>query len=456
MRLSEDFLWGVSSSAHQVEGDNTLNQWSEWERAGRVRDGSTSGPACRFWDDPTRDLELMQHLGLNAARVSIEWSRLEPQEGRWDASALGRYYRLLADMRQRGIRPFVTLHHFTHPKWFEERGGFLAPDVVDVFSRYVYRTVEVLRHVCSDWVTINEPNVFCAFGYLLGEFPPGRKGDLSTTLQCLTRMARCHAAAYRIIHSFQNDAKVGWAQNYVVFEPGTSRARDRFLANIFDSLFNQTFFDLVRTGKLRSPWHRLCETASEAQDKYDFVGLNVYSRLYVTADRSAHETLFARVSVPDHVPQGDPAAEYPYGECYPGAIAKAVEVASADRKPIYILENGVPDRDDRIRPWLIVQAARSLQELTARGQDVRGYFHWCLTDNFEWSEGWRLRFGLYELDRASQQRTPRRSAEVFRRIVQANGVPEELLEFAGEGSPPVSSQIPQLHSPSINTPFIAE
>ncbi len=455
-KFPESFLWGVSSSAHQVEGENAYNQWSDWERAGRIRDGSTSGPACSFWEEPERDLELMQHLGLNAARISIEWSRLEPQEGRWDSSALGRYYRLLANMRRRGIRPFVTLHHFTHPKWFEDRGGFLAPDAVDVFSRYLYRTVEVLRHVCTDWVTVNEPNVFCAFGYLLGEFPPGWKGELSKALQCLTRMARCHAAAYRIINGFQNNANVGWAQNYVVFEPGSSRARDRVLSGIFDSLFNQSFFDLMRVGRLRPPWNRFCDTASEAQDKYDFVGLNVYSRLYVTADRSAHESLFARISVPDHVPQGDPAAEYPYGECYPEAITKAVEFASADRKPIYILENGVPDRDDRIRPWLLVQASKALHGLLSRGHDVRGYFHWALTDNFEWSEGWRLRFGLYELDRESQRRVPRYSAEVFRRIVLANGIPDDLLDSDGECSPPLSSKIPPLLSRSINTDFIAK
>ncbi len=427
LRFPEHFLWGVSSSAHQVEGGNLHNQWASWEAGGHIRDGSRSGSACDFWQNPEADLQLMQHLGVNSARISVEWSRLEPREGWWRKDVLTQYASLLREMLDRGIRPFVTLHHFTHPQWFEERGGFLAPDAIDAFSRFVFRTIEGLRHHCSDWVTFNEPNVYCTFGYLLGEFPPGRKGDLGSALLCLARMAKCHAAAYRIIHSFQPSANVGWAQNYVLFEPGTARSRDRLIAGIFDSVFNGSFFDLLRTGQVRAPWNRLAESAGEATGKYDFVGLNVYSRLHVKLDPAASDTMFARIFVPEHVPQGDPGANCAYGECSPDALTRAVEFAGADRKPIYILENGVPDRSDRIRPWLLVNAAQRMNDLLKRGYDVRGYFHWSLTDNFEWAEGWRLRFGLYELDHNTQARTARPSAAVFRQIIAANGLTPELV-----------------------------
>jgi beta-glucosidase len=432
MRFPKGFLWGVSTSAHQVEGGNLCNQWSAWEAQGRIRDGSRCGSACDWWNRPEYDLDLAQQMGLNALRVSVEWSRLEPEEGCWKTDALARYYRLLSALQRRGIRPFVTLHHFTHPQWFEARGGFLAPDAIEAFSRFVYRTVEALREVCADWVTINEPNVYCAFGYLAGEFPPGKKGDLRASLQTLSRMARCHAAAYRIIHALQPPANVGWAQNYVVFQAGSARYRDRVAARICEQLFNQSFFDLLQTGRLRAPWDRFGENAPEAQDKLDFVGLNVYNRLHISLDSQARQTLFARMFVPEHLPQGDPAAECPYGECFPEVVSHAVGYAAQLGRPIYILENGVPDRQDRLRRWLLVNVAQRLHQLIEAGYDIRGYFHWTLVDSFEWAEGWRLRFGLYELDTASQERRPRPSAELYAQIVQANGLSSALLRKHGE------------------------
>jgi len=430
-RFPSGFLWGVSTSAHQVEGGNAHNQWSAWEASGRVRDGTVSGQACDWWRHAEQDLDRAQQLGLNALRLSVEWSRLEPEEGRWDREVLARYYLLVREVKRRGMRPFLTLHHFTHPRWFEARGGFLAPDAVETFSRFVFRTVEALHEVCSDWVTVNEPNVYGAFGYLAGEFPPGIKGDLRATLRVLARLARCHASAYRIIHGFQPSANVGWAQNYVVFQPGSERYRDRVAARICEQLFNESFFQLLHTGRLPAPWDRFGEPAPEAPGKCDFTGLNVYNRLYISLDPQAKRTLFARMFVPEDVPQGDRGAQYPYGECYPAAIDRAVRYAGRFGRPIYILENGVPDRGDRLRRWLLVHAVRRLHHLIERGHDIRGYFHWTLVDSFEWSEGWRLRFGLYELDTATQQRRARPSAELYRQIVHTNGLRSSLLRQFG-------------------------
>jgi beta-glucosidase len=426
-----EFLWGVATSAHQVEGGNIHNQWATWESQGHIRDGHCGG-ACDWWNRSSDDLDLAQQMGVNAFRISIEWSRLEPVEGHWDKAALARYYNLLLALNRRGLRSFVTLHHFTHPQWFEDRGGFLAPDAVETFSRFVYRTVEALHHLCHDWVTINEPNVYCAFGYMTGEFPPGQKGNLSATLRAMGRMAQCHAAAYRIIHGFQPDANVGWAQNYVVFRAGSENYLDRVAARLFDQLFNRSFFDLLHTGRLPAPWDRIGENAPEAEQKFDFVGLNVYNRLHVAVDPRARESLFSRVYVPTSVPQGDRATEIPYGECYPDAITEAAVYASQFGRPIYITENGVPDRSDRIRPWLLVHAIQRIAELMEAGYDIRGYFHWTLVDSFEWTEGWRLRFGLYELNPQTQARYPRPSAQLYSEIIKAKGLLPELFERYGD------------------------
>jgi beta-glucosidase len=429
-RFPPGFLWGVSTSSFQVEGGIAHSQWSEWVAAGHIRDGCRENAACNWWANAEQDFDLAQQMGLNSLRLSIEWSRVEPVEGRWDTQAVARYRQMLLALHARGLRPMVCLHHFTLPQWLERRGGFLAPDAVEAFSAFTRRMVEALRDLCRDWVTVNEPNVYAAFGYFVGEFPPGNKADLGSTLRVISRLAQAHAAAYRIIHAWQPEANVGWAQNYVTFHPATPRNRDRIMAGIFDQLFNRSFFDLLRTGQLPTIWNRLAEPAPEAAGKVDFVGLNVYNRLHVTIDPKARETMFTRLYVPDHVPQGDPGAELPYGECFPKVIRDAVEYASAMRKPIYILENGVPDAQDRIRPWLLVNGLRELSELIAEGHDVRGYFHWTLVDAFEWTEGWGLRFGLYQLDPSTQQRTARPSAEIYARIARENAVSKELEKYA--------------------------
>ena len=169
---------------------------------------------------------------------------------------------------------------------------------------------------------------------------------------------------------------------------------------------------------------------SDAKECCDFVGLNVYSRFHVAFDLRQPNTLFTRLFVPPDVPQGDHGVENPYGEAFPEAMIHAVQRASRLGKPIYIMENGVPDAQDRIRPWLITNVLRELHGLIDRGHDVRGYLHWTLTDNFEWNEGWKLRFGLVALDPKTQERTLRGSAKLFSEVIRDNGVEAPTSEEA--------------------------
>src|SRR5262245_61823681 len=178
MRLAfpKGFLWGVATSAHQVEGGNTNNSWYAWERSGHIHTGESAGLACDWWEHAERDFDLAQGMGLNALRLSLEWSRIEPQPGVWDKAALARYRQMLLGLRTRGLEPLVTLHHFTNPLWLEERGAFLAPDAAERFVRYATHAVEELGDLCDFWCTINEPNVYALIGYVVGYFPPGRTG----------------------------------------------------------------------------------------------------------------------------------------------------------------------------------------------------------------------------------------------------------------------------------------
>jgi beta-glucosidase len=426
LQFPQGFQWGVSTAAHQVEGNNE-NQWTAWERAGNIKSGHACGLACDWWENAERDFDLAQELGLNALRLSVEWSRIEPQEGKFDTAALLRYRQMLEGLHQRGIEPFVSLHHFTNPVWLEREGGFLNPATPQRFARFAQKVVAVLGDLCHHWVTFNEPNVYATLGYVTGEFPPGRKGEVATALKIMTALARSHCLSYRAIHEAQSEAQVGWAQHYVVFQPVRS-VLDRWIAAIQSLIFNDAFLQLIENGKFSFPLSLASAGVNEVRGLCDFVGLNVYSRFHVEFDIKSAGQLFGRVFVPSHVPQGDRGVQKAFGEACPGAIRPAVERVSRIGKPIYILENGVPDAEDRLRPWLIVNAVREVHSLIKEGHDIRGYFHWTLTDNFEWAEGWHLRFGLVALDPVTQKRTMRPSAHLYQEIVRRNGLTKELLD----------------------------
>ncbi len=199
------------------------------------------------------------------------------------------------------------------------------------------------------------------------------------------------------------------------------------LASSYDALFNRAALSYLQGEPLPLPFAMMAAGVPECVGKIDFVGLNVYNRLHVRAplgEKFGPGGLY----VPRNVPQGDHGVAAPYGEAYPKVVSAAVEVYAALGCPMYVMENGVPDRADRIRPWLLVNSLRELRRMWQQGYDVRGYFHWSLVDNFEWSEGWHLRFGLYALDEATQQRIARPSAELYRQIIADKGIRRETLE----------------------------
>ena len=438
-----DFAWGVATSSHQVEGGNANNQWAEWERNGRIKSKDCVGFACDWWRNAENDFDLAQSLGVNALRLSVEWSRIEPREGQWDEQSLARYRQMLTALHERGIRPFVTLHHFTNPQWFETKKGFANPESVRLFQRFTERVVGALGDLCHDWATFNEPNVYVSLGYFLGEFPPGKKGRVMEAAWVTRNLCLAHAAVYRTIHSLQQDANVGWAQHYVVFKPRRPEsAADRWLCGFIQRRFNDNFAEGIQSGLAPFPLNQFGHGLPEVKGTCDFVGINYYSRLRVGFERRSPRTLFLQISVPPHKPQGDSGIEVPYGEVYPQGLRQAVEHFAGFKKPVYILENGVPDREDRIRPWAIESIVGQMRELLAEGIDLRGYFHWTLADNFEWNEGWHLRFGLYELDPATQVRKPRPSAQVYARVIRESRLqraedepwPAETTAANGNGS----------------------
>ncbi len=436
LTFPSDFVWGVSTSAYQFEGGGSSNQWTTWERQGRIRSGDQNRNACDWWRETRRDLDLCRALGLDAIRISIDWGRVEPVQGETCRITLHRYRSLLDEIVRSGMRPFLTLHHFVHPQWFEEAGGFLGRLSAEMYAAFAERVVGELGDLCSDWLTFNEPNVYSTFGYLFGEFPPGHQRRFRDCAAVMANMHRAHAFAYGRMHRLQPAAKIGIATNWVDFKPASTSPADRFLAQIYDSFFNRSTLNLLTCGTLPRPFRSFTADVPEAKGKIDFIGLNVYNRLHVRTPWSEGSRKTGGIFVPSDAPQGDHGVDLPYGEACPEAISEAARTYSSLHVPLYVMENGVPDRTDRIRPWVLVQSVKTVHELQEQGIDLRGYFHWSLVDNFEWNEGWTLRFGLYELNPRTQERRARFSASLYRDIIRQNGLSEDQLSnFACPSQP---------------------
>jgi beta-glucosidase len=428
--MPDGFLWGAATAAHQNEGNNRNNQWAAWEEEpGRIYAGQRSGRATDWWDLETAaaDFDRAAALGLNSLRISVEWSRIEPEPGSFDPDALARYRDMIGLLTQRGLEPMVTLHHFTDPLWLSARGGWENPAVEGHFIRFVTRVVETLGDRVTLWCTINEPSVYAIEGFLEGYFPPGAR-SLHRALGVLRCMVLAHGRAYRTIHRLQNDARVGLAHHHRLFLPANSQSMaDRRAAALLDQTGNRSVLDAVTQGRLK-PLLGIGQEVSYLIDTCDFIGLNYYTSARVAFALTRPQWLFTRqffdpgAESSDQTPLGEP-----YSQINPHGLYLALKQVAAYGKPIYITENGLPDADDDQRPHFIAtylsEAWRAIQE----GVDLRGYYHWTLVDNFEWAAGWSLRFGLYGLDLESGERIPRPSAAVYSQIVHSNGVPKTVL-----------------------------
>ena len=418
-----DFRWGVATAAHQVEGNNIGNDWWAWEqREGTIKEGHRSGLACNWWRDAESDFDRAAALGVNSLRLSVDWSRVEPHRGRFDELALDRYVEMARGLRGRGIEPMITLHHFANPRWLAEQGGWENGQTIELFVRFVRKAVVALGPYCDLWCTINEPNVYAYQGYLNGVWPPG-KSSFAAVMRVIRNLLLAHAGAYQLIHEVQPDARVGFAHAMRVFDTAESASLfDDLAARLVDRVYNQTILKTLRRG-LWSPPLGL-GLALKLRGVLDWIGLNYYTRELVAFDRTRREDLFTRRFHSDDAELMDGG----YGELYPRGIFRCLKQLARFDLPIYVTENGIPDKDDDQRPRHILTHLHYLWRAIQRCYPVMGYYHWTLVDNFEWAEGWTLRFGLIELDPQTQARRPRRSAEVYANLIRANAITPRLID----------------------------
>jgi len=425
IHFPKGFLWGCATASHQVEGNNTNNNWYFWEQEGHTK--HKSGLACDWWGGRWKeDMDRAAETGQNTHRLSIEWSRIQPTPDRWDEDALERYRVMLRGMNERGIMPMVTLHHFSDPLWFFEQCGWEVESAVPLFEKYVRKVVEALKEYTTLWCTINEPNVYALSGYVAGDFPTckdGHKG-LNVAMKVIANMLRGHAVAYKAIHEIQLEARVGYALHYrpmVAARPWFPL--DRLMRNIQYSGVNLAFPSALSTGVMKSPVGNV--NIPEVKGLQDYLGLNYYSVDTVKFDLTNAKELFGK----RYYPADSDFSATQFIANLPQGIFDSIKwaVNSYPGLPIIITENGVEDPDDKMRPRYLAQHLQQVWRAVNFNWPVKGYYHWSLVDNFEWERGWTQRFGLWGLDPETQARLRRPSVDLYAEICKENGISSEMV-----------------------------
>ncbi|MBC7387233.1 MAG: glycoside hydrolase family 1 protein [Cryobacterium sp.] len=421
IQFPKDFLWGTATAAHQVEGNNNHSDWWDWEKIpGKIKHGDVSGIACDHWGRFDEDLALMKALGANTYRLSVEWAKIEPKQGVWDEAAIAHYAEVVRKLLASGIEPMITLHHFTSPRWWADKGYWAWEGTAAAFGGYAKLVFERIAPNVRIFTTVNEPLVHLGAGYIMGIMPPEKKGF--EHLQApLLGMLRAHAAAYRALHECASahgkKIEVGMAHHLRIFDPKhTWNPVDQLVSKIMDAAFNTSVPNALETGRIRVKVPGLLtidEDIPGLANTQDYFGLNYYSRDLVTLgwkDGSLQPL--------PTVKKGALVNDLGW-ELYPEGFLRVLRRVAKHYpgKPIYVTENGLADAVDSRRANFIESHVSAMETAIGEGVPVKAYCHWSLLDNFEWIEGFEPRFGLVEIDYATLARKPRPSFQVYRDLI---------------------------------------
>ncbi len=421
LRFPDGFHWGTATSSHQVEGNNRNNNWWPWEQIpGNVKDGTTSGIACDHYNRFDEDFALSEEFGHNSHRFSIEWSRVEPEEGRWDDKEIEHYRRVIESLHKHNLTPFVTLHHFTNPIWFDEMGGWTSDRAPELLGRYAGQMAKALGDSVPFWLTINEPPVLPAASYIAGVHPPAKR-DMGLAMVASRNILRSLATMHNAVReNAPHNPKIGPVINMQYVMPASDSDEDKQAAKLMDQYWNAYWLDGLRDGVIGPPAGS-GEEVPGLKGAWDFVGLNYYSRGVVAGSRGI---MGLRQIAP---PAGAETSTMGW-EVYPEGFYQCITRLKQYGIPVYITENGIGTDDDEQRQSYVVRHLYEVARAIKAGTDVRSYFHWCQQDNFEWAEGYRQKFGLFATEEGTLNRIPKPSAYMFKEIAQMNGVPGKLVE----------------------------
>lgn len=391
-QFPKDFFWGAATSAHQVEGNNR-NDWSEWEkspkriadlkRRGLNPDDFISGRACDHYHRFREDFDIAKKLCHNAHRFSIEWSRIEPEEGKFDEREIEHYRQVIRALRERGIEPFVTLWHWPFPLWLSAKGRFERKKNMIYFERYCRTVGNAYKNDVTYWMTLNEPEVYAANSYIKGKWPPQYK-NVFLGWRVYKNLIQAHRVAYDALRAINPNFQISIAKHNVYFEAYGYKAVNRVLKWGSDKVWNFYFLDKTR-------------------DKLDFIGLNHY--------------FHNRINYGFNKNENERTSDIGW-ELYQESLYHSLIELKTYQKPVIICENGLADAQDTRRADFIRSSVQQMARAVSEGLDVRGYFYWSLLDNFEWDSGFGPRFGLVEVDYPTLGRKIRKSAWEYKRLIE--------------------------------------
>jgi beta-glucosidase len=427
-----NFLWGVATAAVQIEGaayedGKSPSLWDAYCRQpGVIRDGSNAEIACDHYHRWQSDLDLLTELGVNAYRFSVSWPRVLPGGfGAPNPKGLDFYRRLVDGLLERGITPLVTLWHADHPAALEARGGWRNSDMIAWFAEFASLMYATLGDRVRHWITLNEPNCFLFQGLGSGTIAPGLS-DWKTCYQAVHHALNAHGEAVRAFRASGQPGQIGMTLSVDLWEPASDSPADRAAAETAFTQNNGWFLDPLFLGGYPADFlARLGDLAPQVAPgdfermgaPCDFLGINYYWKNVVRAG----ETALGQAAKGEYTSAG--------GQTYPAGLIEIPQklYARYGRLPILITENGLYEQndpptdglcDDPNRVQFLKDHTAAVAAALAQGIDLRGYFVWTLMDNFEWSEGYLPRLGLYYTDYATQQRIPKRSALWYRHFLK--------------------------------------
>ncbi|MEI6498961.1 MAG: glycoside hydrolase family 1 protein [bacterium] len=380
MKFPKGFLFGSATSAHQIEGGNYNSDWYSWEKfSGKKGVSETSKIACDSWHKWQEDIDLLEQSGQNAYRFSIEWAKIEPEEGVFNKEAIDHYRKILETLRKRQIQPLVTLFHFSLPLWLANKGGLTNLKSSYYFQRFATKIAEELGSLIDFCTILNEPNVYTLKGYIQGDWCPGEQSKYKAFI-VFCNLIFCQNRAAKAIKKILPSAQVGLAMNIAVYEPA-----------------NDTFSNRLRVWATKMIAHRLF--LHTVMKKCDFLGINHYMKFRIEPSGRA-------------VMLGEEKNDFGWGIC-PESLYEVIRENAGWKKPIYITEHGIADASDSKRAQFLKDALSAIGEAIKENIPVKGYFYWSLLDNFEWDQAYKMKFGLFTIDRA-----PRDSANVYKKLIE--------------------------------------
>lgn len=404
----KDFYWGAATASYQVEGGIENCDWAAAAREGRV---PPCGRAADHYNRYEEDFDIAKELGHNAHRFSIEWARIEPEEGQFDEREIEHYRSVIRALKARGLRPYTTLWHFTLPEWFAKRGGFECADAPKIFARYAACIARELGDDLEGISTINEPSVFASLGWLKGMWPPFKRfslvelfkptvsGDQSmarpvssirhlfTYVRVTRNLIRAHNSAYDVMKAIRPDLEVSIVKHTIYFH-ANKNPLNKIKAFCANHVWTHMFMKRV-------------------VDKCDSIGLNYYHHRKF-GDRETYKKTDMNWDV------------------YPQGVYGALTLLWRYKKPLFVSEAGVADHDDDLRAEYITAQVAGVAQALSEGIDVQGHMYWSLMDNYEWAFGFEKRFGLVEIDYETLERKIRPSAYVYKKIIEHNGSVENV------------------------------